>query len=381
MVSKVLYINHVSQVSGAEVSLLNLLKRLDRDKYCPIVVCPSKGMLSKELQQLEIQTEFLFFFRFKRTFNVFILIAYFLRYFCILCRLCSLIVKYKISLVHSNSTNAHIYGAVVARFMRIPSVWSARDLVPLGLLGKFLFPLSSKIIAVSQEIAREVSKYGRNLDKLITIYNGVNIGLLGAKNKNNNIRKEIGIVKDIFLVGMVSQMVPWKRHSDFLTAVAKVVKSNSKVMALVVGDDIFNDQKKYKADIHNLSHKLGLQDKVIFTGYRHDIPEVLDALDLLVVPSEREPFGRVIIEAMASMKPVIAANAGGIPEIIQDGINGILVPVGDPNAIAEAIIKLVKDRNLAKELGFAGRDTVEKRFTIEENVCKIQDIYEELLAC
>ncbi len=379
--TNILYASHVSQISGAEVSLLGLLEKLDRSRYYPIVACPAGGMLPKKLHQLGIQTESLNFVRFKRTFNLFTLATYLFCYFCVLWKLCCLITKHRIQLIHSNSTNAHIYGAVAAKLMRVPSVWLVRDLVPLGLLGKFLFLFSSRIIAISREVAKEISRHGMDMSKLTVIYNGVDIQLFDAGNENNSIRKELGTGKDIFLVGMVSQMVPWKRHPDFLRALAKVIKKYPKIKALVVGDDIFKDQQKYKTDIANLSQGLGLEDKVIFTGYRYDIPEILADLDLLVVSSEREPFGRVIIESMASSKPVIATNAGGIPEIIQDGINGILVPVGDTDGISEAIVKIVRDRNLARRLGLAGRDTVKEKFTIEKNVQKVQDIYEELLQC
>ena len=118
---------------------------------------------------------------------------------------------------------------------------------------------------------------------------------------------------------------------------------------------------------------------MVFTDFRKDIPRIIASLDLLVLTSEKEHFGRVLIEAMACAKPVVATNAGGVPEIVKDGETGILVPPKDSSAMAEAIITLLQDKERARRMGLAGRERVEKMFDIKENARKTEEIYKNLL--
>ncbi len=147
---------------------------------------------------------------------------------------------------------------------------------------------------------------------------------------------------------------------------------------LIVGEDI-DQNKKQEIKLRNLAEKLRLTDNIIFTGPRNDIPEIMLSLDIFVLSSLKEHFGRVIIEAMACGKPVIATNAGGVPEIVKDDYTGILVPPRDSEALARAIIDLSKDKKKVELMGARGRKIAEELFSIKANVKKIEQIYESLL--
>jgi glycosyltransferase involved in cell wall biosynthesis len=387
-------------MGGAEASLLSLLERLDRNKYFPVTACPANGMLSKKLHQLEIQMGFFAFERFKKDRNIFTLVTYLFRYFTVLWKLVSFAAKYRIHLIHANSTNAQIYGSVTARILRIPSIWHVRDIVPLGILGRIMYLLSTKIIVPSEAVRNHVLNYGssdkykdsrkmifKEDNKVIKIYNGIDVVKWAARNKKLearsqnrqktcNLRNEFAIGLDKWFVAMIGQLVFWKKHKDFINSASIVLKEIPNVKFLIVGEDSFGDHPGYKGELQNLCKCLNIRDKFIFTGYRCDIPLIMAAIDVLVLPSCNEPFGRVVLEAMAMEKPVIATNTGGPPEIIEDAVTGILVPPEDPEKLAEAIIHLLKNADLRMKMGNAGRERIEECFDIGKILAEVEAVYE-----
>jgi glycosyltransferase involved in cell wall biosynthesis len=122
---------------------------------------------------------------------------------------------------------------------------------------------------------------------------------------------------------------------------------------------------------------LGVAHRVVFTGRREDVPAVTAALDVAVLPSYREAQGLSVLEALAMSRPVVASNVGGIPEMISDGVTGLLVPPRDPDALAAAIVRLLRDHSLADILGRAGHDLVHRRFCLEQMIGSIEDIYDD----
>jgi len=152
------------------------------------------------------------------------------------------------------------------------------------------------------------------------------------------------------------------------------VKCVDQVTFLVVGD---GDLRK---ELQEYAVKLGIADSVIFCGYREDIPKIIAATDVLVLASLGESFGRVVIEAMAMGKPVVATNVGGVPEIILSDHTGILVELANPDSIAQAVVRLLKDEKLSKKIGQAGLRRVQEKFTIEKHVQEIQRVYDSVLS-
>ena len=150
---------------------------------------------------------------------------------------------------------------------------------------------------------------------------------------------------------------------------------------MVVGDALFREDETlpYKQALVDLTEELGIAEKVIFTGFREDIPEIMSILDILVLASWMEPLGMVQLEAMALEKPIIASNAGGPKEVVVDKQTGILVPPKDPQALANAVIELVKNNKLSY-MGKTGRQRVERSFSLDSHVQKVERLYEEILS-
>jgi glycosyltransferase involved in cell wall biosynthesis len=180
--------------------------------------------------------------------------------------------------------------------------------------------------------------------------------------------------------GIIGRLSPWKGQHVFIRAAAKVHKDHPSTRFLIIGSAMFGESK-YEDELRSLAAELSLGDAVEFAGFCSDVPERIASLDVVVHASTLgEPFGQVIIEGMAAAKPVIATHGGGVPEIIEDGIDGLLVPMGDSTAMANAMLRLVGNAGEALEIGRRGRARVEKSFRIELTAAKIQSVYDSVLA-
>jgi glycosyltransferase involved in cell wall biosynthesis len=179
---------------------------------------------------------------------------------------------------------------------------------------------------------------------------------------------------------MVAHLVPWKEHGLFIEAAATVAPEYPSVRFAVVGDDRFGDHPAYRTELEQRAEALGLRNRLFFAGYRRDMDAVMRDLDLLVHPASREPFGRVLLEAMRAGKPVVAADGGGPRDIIENGVSGVLVPPGDPGALARAVGGLIRDRAQASRLAAAGRARARQAFDIRQTVSRTESLYREVLA-
>ncbi len=369
----ILYLHETSILGGAENSLLNLVSKLDKNKFQPFFICPQDGPFVDELKKLNIEVFFVRFPRLKRL-NPF--------------RICSAINKIRqvirkkeIALVHSSGTGTNLLAAVSAKLSHVLITWHARNLLGKGMwdIDRFFSFLPDKIICNSEAIRERFYKRGKIQDKIITIINGVNVSKFDPGISGRQIRKEFDINDEEIIVGMVGRLDPSKGHEYFLHAAAGVVKSYPRVRFLIVGDTFSPEHFWLREHLRNLVQKLHLEKRVIFAGFRRDMPQVLAGMDIFVLASDAEPCGRVLFEAMAMAKPIVATNTGGTPEIVIDRETGLLVPPRNSEALAKNIIILLNNRELAKEMGQRGRERVEKYFTIQEHVEKTEAVYEELL--
>ena len=359
------------------MSLLSLLDGLDKARYEPVCVVPGPGPLTDRLREVSQQVRYAPFVRFKRTRNPLLLFVYANLLPVTVKPLVRYLIRNEVHLIHSNSTIAHLHGALAARQMSLPCVWHVRDLVPLGWWARIYAKWTNKIIAISEAVREHLQRSGIPAQRIEVIHNGVNLSVFSPR--SSPLRKSLGFTEEHFVFGMVAQLVPWKGHEFFLRAAAQVTQAMPQTRFLIVGDDLFGDHPGYVQGLVRLAQSLGLDDKVHFLGFRQDIVDVLASLDALVLPSFNEPFGRALIEAMAMEKPVIATNIGGPPEIVDHEINGLLVPVQDVSALADAMLRLAQDRPWSQSLGKAGRAKVERDFDIRRTVEKTQALYEELM--
>ncbi len=226
-------------------------------------------------------------------------------------------------------------------------------------------------IVISSVIARHMREhFGTPFYRLRLIHRGVDLGLFGYRQPRLDL-------KDGCRVGMVGRLTPLKGHTYFLKAVARVVRVVPKVKVVIAGEPASNKQV-YKRELELLVRQLGLERYVEFLGHVDNVEELLHSLDLLVLATTTaEAFGRVLIEAGACGVPVVATQVGGVVDIVQDGLNGLLVSPQDPPEMSEAIIALLKDRELANALSLKAREFVENNFSLHKMADKTIDVYEE----
>jgi glycosyltransferase involved in cell wall biosynthesis len=369
---RILYIAYTAAIGGGEVSLLHLVKRLDRRLFFPVVAVPSQGPLVDKLRAMGIRVKITSLMEFSRYRVLSFLIA--------TVALARLIKEEKIDLVHVNSIKNGEQGLFAARLAGTPCIWHVRNFVTFTGASKVRIIACKrlkKMIAISEAVKSDlIAKLGITAEKVVRIYNGVDVREYHPRISGEGFRNELN-ASSLKLIGMVGRISPEKGHEVFLHAGKEVLKRYPSVRLIIVGESRIGTIG-YDGTLLNLVNDLGIQNKVIFTGFRNDIPEVMAALDLVVVPSVAEPFGRVIIEAMAMQKPVIATNSGGAPEILSEG-GGMLVEPGNVEQLRQAISKVLEDEQLASIMGKEGRKIVIERFGIDKNVSQIEKLYRTLL--
>jgi glycosyltransferase involved in cell wall biosynthesis len=253
------------------------------------------------------------------------------------------------------------------------------------------------LIAVSRAIVRKIEDEGRVGAPISLIYNGVDLSRYSAQAACPTLLKEYGIRDGDPIVGVVARLEPEKGHPTLLEAWPAVLAAVPNAHLLVVGEGSQRELLEAQAgslglldsshspapDMRQLAYESGgprANPSVIFTGRRDDVPAVTAALDVAVLPSYREAQGLSILEAMALSRPVVASAVGGIPEMIDDGRTGLLVPPHDPGALAAAIVRLLGDVDFAARIGAAGHDLVHERFCVEGMVRAVETIYDEAVA-
>ena len=234
-----------------------------------------------------------------------------------------------------------------------------------------LTPLMDRLIVVSKAIEQKIADEGRRGAPISLVYNGVDLQRYNHQQPCCTLHEDYHIDAEAPIVGVVARLEAEKGHRTLLAAWPLVLAAVPNAWLLVVGEGSEQDSLEAQADI------LGISGRVVFTGRREDVPAVTAALDVSVLPSYREAQGLSVLEAMALSRPVVASAVGGIPEMIEDGISGLLVPPHDCEALATAIVRLLTDHPLADTIARRGHDLVHERFCVELMVKAVSDLYDE----
>lgn len=365
----ILYLHNESVMGGAEISLLNLVKRLNKELFIPHFACSKEGPFIDELRKIKIPPDFVQFpsIRWPNPVQI-----------CSTIRsLIDIIKKKQINLIHSNQPRSNLFGAIAAKIKTVPIVWHERCLERGRFDSDNIFSfLPDRIICNSGAVKNRFTKGAKTATKIRTIINGVDLREFNPELNGSIIRKEFNIDEDEPIIGTIGRIDPEKGYECFLESARIILQDFKNVRFLVVGGA---NNPSLEGSLYEMSVEKGIDKKTIFTGFRRDIPQLLASMDVVVLPSEIDACSRVLFESMAMRKPLVAANAGGTPEIVQDGITGLLVKPGDSSGMARCIKKLLDDKYLAEQYGNAGRKRVETMFTIERNIRETENVYLELL--
>jgi len=254
-----------------------------------------------------------------------------------------------------------------------------------------LTPEMDRLVAVSRSIERKIEREGRRGAPVVLIPNGVDLDGYAAQPPDPSLADGVGVRPGGPLVGIIARIEPEKGHPTLLDAWPLVLRDVPEARLLVVGEGSRREMLEDRA------RRLGLlggaaiagngrrpsgsfEPRVVFTGRRDDIPAIVAALDVAVLPSYREAQGVSLLEAMALERPIVASRVGGIPEFVDDGVTGLLVEPRDPAALAAAVVRVLRDRALAETLGRNAREVVRDRYCVDLMVQRVEDLYEEGIA-
>jgi glycosyltransferase involved in cell wall biosynthesis len=377
---RILYVNNSCRVYGAENSLLQLVGGLDRRRFEPLVVLPGAGPLDDALARAGVPVLHAPMVRPRRSLDPLVLGRLGAATLASAWAIARHARRSGAALVHANTVSAMPAAGLGAALAGLPCVWHLRSLRYVPALIPLYAGMSHAVIAVSHDVLRAGRLRPGSHTEVHVVHNGIDADAFARMAHPGRLRAELRLAPGRPLLALVAQMVPWKGHVRFLHALAQLRREWPDAVAAVAGDASLARSPVCEAELHALADSLGLSEAVRFLGFRSDAADVMADADVLVVPSDAEPFGRVALEAMAVGTPVVATGFGGLSEVVQDGVTGLLTHDLAPEALADAAGRLLADAQARAAMGRAGARRVREVFGLARHVQGICAVYRRLLA-
>ncbi len=369
---KVLHVIGGGELGGAEMHILNLLTHMDRERFEVRLCCLFPEPFVQVARANGIATDAVVM---RHKLNI-----------GIVDNLMEIIRGHQIDIVHTHGVRANLVGRLAAKLAGIKHIvttvhsvleqdypsFFARQVNRL--MERITINSVERFVTVSDLLKQDLVGHGIPAVKITTIYNGVNLAAFRQERVTGDVRKDLGIAPDVPVLGMIARFHPVKGHRFFLEAAKTISRVRPDCRFLLVGSG------QYRSEVEAMVKQLGLREQVIFTGYREDIVDVLHSLDILVISSLSEGFGLTAIEAMAMKVPVVATRVGGLPEIIKDGNNGILVPPADGQAIAQAVLDLLANPEDSRAMAARAFEHVRENFSVEIMAKNTEQLYCSLMS-
>jgi L-malate glycosyltransferase len=385
---RILFVNHTAEVSGSERSMLILLAALRRDMDVR-VACP-RGPLSSAVEELEVpvtavtSTAGSLRLHPMHTPRALVEMSVAAQQVRRAAR------RHRADLVHANSIRAGIELAL-ARISPAPSVVSVRDILPAGAATtatmRLIATTATTVVANSRYTANSVraSAPGARIE---VVYPAIDVASFDpARIDRASARARLGAAGTRrVLLGVVAQLTPWKGQDTAIEALRLLREHDVDAHLLLIGSAKFVarstrfDNAAYVAGLRRLVADAELEDRVSWLGERDDVPELMRALDVLLLPSVEEPFGRALLEAMALEVPVLATNAGGPRELVRDGRDGYLLPPREPGSWERAVRRIVESPEQAGKMGRSARQRIAEKFDVVHHVEAVLAVYTQALA-
>ncbi len=369
----ILYLNRFAEIGGAELSLQTLADCLRGTDYRPVVVLGKDGPLRQRLEKMDIIV-YVYPFDWCHSNKL----ISFMRTIAFLRRI---IKKEGIKLIHSNQLWDNQYGAISAKIEKIPHILHVRLAPESKGSWKSFYRLSSMAICNSEYTYNQFVNFSGFKKRVEVIYNGIDTNIFKPDSqKRIETRTSYGFRDDDFVMGMAGRLTEEKGQLPLLKFLLSLLRENKNYKILISGDAKTNSGTIYPEQIVAFINENDLDRKIILTGFLEDMTGFYNAIDLFLLPSTwEEPFGRVLIEAMATEKPVIASRVGGVPEVVDHGMTGYLVNPDDVDGWCKCIDKLVNDGRVRNQFGETGRKKVLEKFTLEHMTSQIVSIYSEMI--
>lgn len=382
---RILYIDHTAKLGGGEIALLHLVQHLDRTRFVPVVALGEDGPLRAKLEESGVETHILALSSsVTETRKDGLGLSTLLRLRDVgaagkyVLTLKKFIRAQNVAVVHTNSLKSDILGGTAARLAGVPLLWHVRDRIdsdylpgPVAAAFRRMCRLLPARVVANSYSTLETITLGQSLPRMCVVHDGVLPHPAPPRSALS--------APHAPTIGLVGRIARWKGQHVFLNAAALVHARFPEARFQIIGAPLFAEQA-YEEEIQALTRTLGLEGCVEFLGFRTDVPALIDGLDILAHASiTAEPFGLVIAEGMAAGKPVVATNGGGAREIVADGETGLLVPMGDAEAMASALLQLLEDPEEARRMGERGRERIAAQFSIERTARGMEAVYDDIL--
>ncbi len=387
---RVLYVNPSAQIGGAERCLLALIRGLPRDRFEAHLMLPKDGPLVEQARSSGAQVvvdpwpaAVLKMGREPHLLNRALLPVVPLLLAPAIIRLRRYVRAHGIDVVHTNGIKAHLAACGATLTAGRPLIWHLRDIMrpgPLRALIRLLGRVApEQIIANSRATAASLGHRGHG--RLCIVHDGIGVEEFAPRPPDPNLRRSLGLAENDFVIGAVGALTPLKGHIHLIGAMPRVLVESPRARLLIVGGEMYDTlgHAGYRRILETEAVRLGVRDRLVLAGRREDLPAVYNVMDLVAFSSIRpESFGMVLVEAMASGRPVVATDLGGPREIISGPEVGILVPPANPEAMAAAILSLWRDPSLRERMARRGRERVVEKFTTARSVAGVCAVYDRI---
>lgn len=382
---KILFLHTGSEMYGADKVMLDLIKNLDKTKYSPYVILPEDGMLADKLRNISVKIDIVPYPVLRRKyFNVSGVLKYIVMYFKYSKQLVKLAKKEQIDIIHNN-TSAVLEGCYVSKILNIPLVWVVHEIIIkpkliFNIICKIIAHYSTETIVVSNAVKNHLLSSGYfKKNKIKVIHNGVDSSIFNPNTNCNYLYSEWNIPNTAKVIGMIGRVNSWKGQEDFLIATNKVLENNKNVYAIIVGG-VFVGEEKYKNILLENINKSSFKDRIIYSDYRNDTEAIHKLFDIFVLPSiNPDPLPTVVLEAMATGKPIVGYAHGGVCEMVKNGVNGLLVEPRNPDLLANAINKLLQNKKLCKQMGKKSLERFNNNFSMTRYVNNYSKEYAKII--
>ena len=376
---RILHIHTLPVISGSGINTFLTMRGMKGNRYESVLACAPGGTLIDLVQRHGMEV---------MTFPSLVQPLHPLKDFKAILDLTGHLMTKRYQVVHTHNSKAGFIGRLAAKLARVPVIvhtvhgfaFHRQEPPWRRTLFRNLERLASQwcdqMIFISQPLVDWAVNEGIGCSgKMTRIYSGIEMDRFHpvSVQEKNRLRAGWGLHEDDAVIGMVSKLWEGKGHAFLLRAFKEIKEEKPQARLVIVGEGYLMESLK------TLVSRMGLSEAVIFTGFLEDVPQIIATFDVAVLPSYFEGMGRVLLEAMAMEKPVVGTRVGGIPDLIEEGLNGYLVSPGNEKELASAVVKILNDRDLALKMGQTGRKKMTDRFSAESMVRSIEEVYSELL--